>query len=302
MDYTMKDSISNYIEKHINTPVFFISALIILSLAFIGFFFSEQFEQVVLNINQFVIIEFNWLIIFSMSIFLVLCIYLFFSKYGFIKLGGDYSKPEYSYLAWLSMLYSAGMGIGILFYGVAEPVMHYVDPPTIIGEESGQLNAMKYTYLNWGLHAWATYVIVGLSLAYVGFRRGLPFSFRFTFYPLLKDKVYKWPGHVIDIFAVVATLFGVATSLGLGVIQINTGLNHLFGIEDNISNKITLILLITSLATFSVVSGVKKGIKWFSIVNIVLGLFLLLYVFIFGPTLHIISQFFLNLGIYIKDF
>ncbi|MFP4401814.1 MAG: BCCT family transporter [Candidatus Nanoarchaeia archaeon] len=301
MDSDMKQSISNYIEQHINTPVFFTSAFIILSLAFIGFFFSKQFEKVVLELNQFIIIQFNWLIIFSMTIFLVLVIYLYFSKFGVIKLGGDYSKPEYSYITWLSMLFSAGMGIGILFYGVAEPVMHYVEPPVVDGD-SNQSIAMKYTYLNWGLHAWATYVIVGLSLAYVGFRRELPFSFRFTFYPLLKDRVYRWPGHAIDIFAVVSTLFGVATSLGLGVIQINTGLNYLFGIEDSIASKISLILLITSLATFSVVSGVKKGIKWFSIINMALGAFLLIYVLVFGPTLHILSQFILNTGVYIKDF
>ena len=296
----MKSNISKYIEEHINTPVFFISAFIIIFLAFIGFFFPEQFESIVLDINKFVITTFDWLIVGSMTIFFLVVMYLFFSKYGSIKLGGDYSKPEYSYKAWISMLFSAGMGIGILFYGVAEPITHYNSPPVI--EENNQVTAMNYTYLNWGLHAWATYVIVGLSLAYMGYRRGLPFSFRFTFYPLLKDKVYKWPGHVIDIFAVVSTLFGVATSLGLGVIQINTGLNYLFGIEQSIANKISLILLITSLATFSVVSGVKRGIKWFSITNMTLGIFLISFVLIFGPTYHIISQFFLNTGIYVKDF
>ncbi|MFT4244556.1 MAG: BCCT family transporter [Candidatus Woesearchaeota archaeon] len=300
MEYEQRSEISKYIEKHINKPVFFISALIIFLLAFIGFFFSEIFENKILEINIFVISTFNWLIISSMTLFLLFTIYLFFSKYSSIRLGGDYSKPEYSFLAWISMLFSAGMGIGILFFGVAEPVIHYSNPPIL--EDNNQLSAMKFTYLNWGLHAWATYVIVALSLAYVGFRRELPFSFRFAFYPLLKDKVYSWPGHIIDIFAVVATLFGVATSLGLGAIQINTGLTYLFGIEDNMANKISIILIITCLATFSVVSGVKKGIKWFSVTNMTLGIFMIAFILSFGPTLHILSQFILNLGVYTKDF
>lgn len=300
MNYSVKKSISDYIEKHMNVPVFFISSFLIFVLAFIGVFFSQQLEDTILYLNKFLITQFNWLIVLTMTVFFVLSIYLYFSKFRNIKLGGDYSEPEYSYTAWIAMLFSAGMGIGILFYGVAEPITHYVDHPIVEG--SKETNAMKYTFLHWGLHAWATYVIVGLALAYVGFRRQLPFSFRFTFYPLLKDKVYKWPGHTIDIFAVVATLFGVATSLGLGAIQINTGLNYLFGVENNLTTKIAIIMLIISLATFSVITGVKKGIKWFSIINISLGAFLMIFVLLFGPTLHILQQFLISAGVYIKDF
>jgi choline/glycine/proline betaine transport protein len=300
MDSDNKQSISDYIEKNMNAPVFFISAVLIISIAILGFFFSEVFEDMILSMNSYLITKFSWLIVSSITLFVAFTIYLYFSKFGDIKLGGDYSTPEYSFFSWISMLFSAGMGIGILFYGVAEPVMHYMNPP--VGGVSNELVAMKYSFLNWGLHAWATYIIVALALAYVGYRRELPLSIRFTFYPLLKDKVYGWWGHLIDIFAVVSTLFGVATSLGLGVIQINTGLTHLFGIENSLPVKIALIMFITSLATFSVVTGVKKGIKWFSIVNICLGAFLLLFVFLLGPTLHIFKYFFLNMGVYIKDF
>lgn len=229
-------------------------------------------------------------------------IYLLFSKYSQIRLGGDYAKPEYSYFAWISMLFSAGMGIGILFYGVAEPLIHYMNPPKLTVDETVSITAMKFTFLNWGLHAWTVYIIVALCLAYVGYRRELPLSIRFTFYPLLKDKVYGWWGHIIDIFAVISTLFGVATSLGLGVIQVNTGLNYLFGVEDSLPIKLFLIMFITSLATFSVASGIKRGVKWFSIVNLSLAFLMMLVVFILGPTYYIFKSFFINSAYYIKDF
>lgn len=298
MEGEKKNKISQYISEHLNGPVFFISASIIIFLGIIGFFYSHLFQDFIVNFNQFLIIKFNWLIIASMTIFLGFSIYLYFSKFSNIKLGGDYSTPEYSYFSWISMLFSAGMGIGLLFYGVAEPLMHYFNP-AISGRE---VSAMKYSFLNWGFHAWATYVILALGIAYTGYRRELPLSIRFAFYPLLKDKVYGWIGHIIDIIAVIATLFGVATSLGLGVIQINTGLTYLFDFENSLAVKIALIMFITSIATFSVVSGVKKGIKWFSNTNIILASLLLIFVFAFGPTIHILKSLFLNLGVYVKDF
>lgn len=288
-------------RRHINPPVFFTSAGIILLLNIAGFFFTKTFEKGVNFINEMLTNYLGWFLHFSIGVFLLFTLLLLFSKYRNVKLGDDDSKPEYSYFSWLAMLFSAGMGIGILFYGVAEPMLHYIGPPVTAGADNA-VTAMNYSFLHWGFHAWATYIIVSLSLAYFGFRKNMPLSIRSAFYPIFKDRIYGPIGHVIDVCAVIGTLFGVATSLGLGVMQINSGLNFLTGMKESTLIQVILICVITLCATISVVSGVNKGIKWLSKINISVGALLMLFILIAGPTFFILKSFLINMLEFAGDF
>lgn len=224
-----------------------------------------------------------------------------FSRYGEIRLGGEDAEPDFSTMSWFAMLFSAGMGIGLLFYGVAEPMFHYINPPIPVASQTEAAHqAMSFTFMHWGLHSWAIYALIGLALAFFSFNKGLPLSIRTIFYPILGEKINGGWGNLIDILATVATLFGVATSLGFGVQQINAGLMHLFGIEQSIGVQMVLIVVITSIATVSVVKGLDSGIKKLSELNIKLAMLLLAFVFIFGPTMFILNGFAENIGYYIQ--
>ena len=226
-----------------------------------------------------------------------------FSQYGNIRLGGDDAEPEFSTLSWFAMLFSAGMGIGLLFYGVAEPMFHFLQPPVPSGTAAeAARRAMGFTFLHWGLHPWAVYALVALALAFFSFNKGQPLSIRSIFYPLLGDRINGGWGNLIDILATVATLFGVATSLGFGVQQINAGLNHLIGLEQNSLVQLLLIAGITTIATISVVRGLDGGIKKLSEINIWLAMGLLLFVLLTGPTLFIFNGFLENIGAYLQNF
>jgi choline/glycine/proline betaine transport protein len=207
------------------------------------------------------------------------------SRYGSVRLGRDDERPKYSYLTWFSMLFSAGMGIGVLFWSVAEPITHFTDPPigTARTAEAATL-AMDITLLHWGLHGWCLYVVVGLGLAYAAYRRGQPLTFRSALYPVFGERIRGAVGHAIDIFAVLGTMFGVATSLGLGAQQINAGLHYLLGVDVSIPMQLLLIAGITAMATASVVSGLDRGIRWLSRLAIWLALPLLFYILVAGPT------------------
>jgi choline/glycine/proline betaine transport protein len=224
------------------------------------------------------------------------------SSMGAIKLGPDDSEPDFSTASWFAMLFSAGMGIGIMFYGVAEPVLHFASPP--VGEGGtveAARNAMQLSFFHWGLHAWAIYAVMGLALAYFSFRQGLPLTVRSALYPLIGERIYGPVGHLVDIFAVFGTMFGVATSLGLGVMQVNAGLNYLFGIEPDIAVQLMLIAGITLLATASVVSGVNAGIRRLSELNLGLAIALMLFVLAVGPTVFLLQAAMQNTGGYISD-
>lgn len=224
-----------------------------------------------------------------------------FSRYGEIRLGGDDAEPDFSTTSWFSMLFSAGMGIGLLFYGVAEPMFHFINPPIPVANQTeAARQAMAFTFMHWGLHSWAIYALIGLALAFFSFNKGLPLSIRTIFYPVLGEKINGGLGNLIDILATVATLFGVATSLGFGVQQINAGFSHLFGIEQSIGTQIILIAIITAIATISVVKGLDAGIKKLSEINIRLAMLLLAFVFISGPTLFILNGFAENIGYYLQ--
>lgn len=245
--------------------------------------------------------NFNWFFIISANIFLIFPIYLMFSKFGEIKLGGPEAKPEFSNFAWYSMLLSAGMGIGLVFFSVAEPIFHANSILPMTGTSS-PTQALAITFYHWGLHGWGVYSLIGLSLAFFSYNRGLPLSMRSVFYPIFKDKVFGKLGDIIDITAVISCLFGLATSLGFGSQQINAGLNFLFGVPQSTNIQVIIIIIITFIATLSVVSGIGKGVRILSEMNMrVAGLFLLLML-ILGPTLYILRSFNNSLGYYLGNF
>jgi len=284
---------------NVHPTVFGSSVLIIISITIYTLLNLSETAQMFDSIQSVIASKAGWFYILTVNIILGFSIYLIFSKYGKICIGGKDEKPEFTYFSWLSMLFSAGMGIGLVFYSVAEPIYHYIAPP--YGEPNSIVSAkiaMQYTFFHWGLHAWGIYAVLALALAFFCFNRGLPLTIRSIFYPILGEKIHGHIGNVIDIIAVVATLFGLTTSLGLGVRQINAGLNHLFRVPENISIQIILIISITALATISVVLGLKKGIKRLSIINMIIALLLMSFVFICGPTIYLLNAFLQNIGQY----
>ncbi|EGR2699404.1 BCCT family transporter [Vibrio sp. 506] len=260
-----------------------------------GDFFSQLLSEVTTN--------FGWFYMLAVAIFLVFIVTVAVSKWGEIKLGPDHAEPEYSFMEWFAMLFSAGYGIALLFFGVAEPVLHYASPPTAAPEtvESAR-EAMQIAFFHWGFHIWAIYGLVGLALAYFAFRHGLPLSMRSTLYPLIGDKIHGPIGHAVDVFAILGTLFGIATTLGLSVTQINTGLHYLWpDIPINSTVQIIAITLITLCALVSVLAGMDKGVKNLSLLNIALAILLMVFVFAAGPTLFILNTFMQNTGSYLSN-
>lgn len=288
---------------NVNGPVFFTSSIFIIISIALTLIFKKESEAAFDSIQAFVANNAGWFFVLCVNIFLIFIIYLAFSKFGSIRLGGKDAKPEFKTLSWFAMLFSAGMGIGLLFWSIAEPVNHFLNPPlTEGGTVLAAKEAMDFTFLHWGFHAWGIYTLVGLSLAYFTYSHGLPLTIRSVFYPILGDKIYGIGGDIIDIFAVLATLFGLATSLGLGVQQIAAGLEHVFGISSGIKTQILLIAGITAIATTSVVLGVDKGVKFLSEWNMRVAVLLLLLVVILGPTIFIFQSFVQNTGSYLYSF
>ncbi len=284
----------------VNPPVFFISAGLILAFVLFGALFTDQASRLFVAAQATITVDFGWFYVVSVAGFLLFILFLMFSRYGDVKLGPDDSEPEYSYISWFAMLFSAGMGIGLLFFGVAEPIQHFARPP--VGEggtiESAR-QAMVLTFFHWGLHAWAIYIVVGLALAYFAFRRGLPLTIRSALFPLIGQRIHGPIGHAIDIFAVLGTMFGVATSLGFGVLQVNAGFNYLFGLPTGPVIQIVLIAVITGMATLSAAMGLDKGVKRLSELNIILAITLLAFVLIAGSTVFLLQAYVQNVGAYL---
>ena len=288
----------------LNLPVFLTSSALIGLFVLLGIVFVSGFSNSVDELQTWIANQTGWFFVLTVNIILGYLLFLAVSPFGNLRLGGSDATPEFSRAGWLSMLFSAGMGIGLMFYSVAEPLYHLAEPPhgAVPGSQAAYSDAIATTFLHWGLHAWGIYTLMGLCVAYFSFNRKLPLSVRSVFAPLLGERVYGWPGHIIDVLATVATLFGVATSLGLGAQQINAGLNHLFGLPVNATVQIVLIACVTALATVSVVLGLKKGIKRLSIANMCIAGSLLAFVLIIGPTLFILNGLVENVGIYLNDF
>ena len=245
----------------------------------------------------------GWLFILGVNLFVVICLYIAFSKYGKHRLGGKHAKPEFTVFSWFAMLFSAGMGIGLLYFSVSEPITHFANPPIPVDSVKDRaIQALDFTFLHYGLHAWAIYCIVGLSLAYYGFSKKLPFSLRSIFFPVLGRKIFGKTGDIIDVIAVVATLFGLATSLGFGARQIATGLNYLFGVDPGQGTQISIIVIITLIATISVVTGLKKGVKFLSRLNLFIALIFLVSMLFLSDALSIIRIFVESTGQYFARF
>ncbi len=295
----------------INTPVFVTAAGLILAFIALSLAFPDQAGTLYGDAREGISDSFGWLFILSANLFIVFMLYLAISKYGMIRLGGVDGEKEFSDLSWIAMLFSAGMGIGLMFFGVAEPVWHFFDPH--LGAEAGTdaagETALAVSLFHWGFHPWAIYALVALGLAFFSFNRGLPLTFRSVFYPVLGDRIYGWPGHVIDIFTIFATLFGLVTSLGLGALQINAGLTFVGSevgafpaVPDSVWVAIAIIGVVTGLAMISVFLGLDKGIRRLSNLNLFLMMTLLAAVFILGPTLFILGALPQGVGAYLGNF
>lgn len=284
-------------------PVF-IPAVLVIVLMVIGTMSNpDAAGKLFAEILTYMTNTFGWFYMLAVAIFLVFVVAVAFSSWGNIKLGPDHAEPEYSFVAWFAMLFSAGYGIALLFFGVAEPVLHYSAPPegpALTIDAAKQ--AMQIAFFHWGFHIWAIYCLVGLSLAYFAFRHGLPLSMRSTLYPIIGEKIHGPMGHTVDVFAILGTMFGIATTLGLSVAQINAGLNYLWpSVPVNTTVQIIAIVAITALATLSVVAGLDKGVKRLSMLNMVLAIGLMLFVFAVGPTIFILNTFMENTGSYLSN-
>lgn len=290
-------------------PVFIPASVVIVALIVFAVIYSRvtggTLVEATTQLNTAITDGVGWWYVIAVNIFLLFAVYVAASKVGRIRLGRDDEHPEFGILSWFLMLFSAGMGIGLVFFGVAEPLSHYAAPPEAFGNEPGSTDAargaMGLTMLHWGLHPWAVYAIVGLGLAYMSFRRGRPLAVRWLLEPLIgRRRVEGWIGHAVDTVAVVGTLFGIATSFGFGIEQIMGGLSFLGWAERSTWLIIILIAGITLIAVWSVVSGVHKGLKWLSNINMSLAGLLALVVFILGPTLFLLKAFPDNLGAYVS--
>ena len=287
----------------IHKPVFWPSVILITILIVGTLWAGEAAEEVFETIRVAITDWASWLFVGAVNIFIGFALYFAFSKYGSIRLGGEDAEPDFSTMAWFAMLFSAGMGIGLMFFAVAEPMWHLLYPPHAeAGSTEAVRDAMGITFLHWGFHAWAIYAIVALALAFFAFNKDLPLSFRSVFYPILGDRINGWIGDVIDILAVLATLFGLATSLGLGASQAGAGIEYVFGLENTINLQVLIIIGVTAVAVVSVVLGIDKGVKVLSEFNIRLAGLFLLFILIVGPTFYILTSLVQNIGHYAQNF
>nr|WP_321982359.1 BCCT family transporter [uncultured Cohaesibacter sp.] len=299
----------------VHNPVFLVSGLCIVAFVFYALALPQQAASIFGWLRPWLTSTFDWFFLGAANIFVLFCLFLIVSPWGKVRLGGQDAEPDFSYSGWFAMLFAAGMGIGLMFFGVLEPVYHMaVSQPlgtpspldgsgNIIAENVEQAKAMGLaaTIYHWGLHPWAIYAIVALALALFSFNKGLPLTIRSAFHPIFGDRIWGWTGHVIDILAVFATLFGLATSLGFGAQQANAGLHHVFGVPIGTPVQIILITIITAVALFSVLRGLDGGVKLLSEINMGIAALLLLFVLFVGPTVMILTDFGEGLVAYVED-
>lgn len=301
----------------IHNRVFAVSGLLVVAFVLLTLMFQTQVEPLFTGIRTWLTSNLDWFFISSANVFVLVCIGIALSPLGRVRLGGTEARPDYSYLSWFSMLFAAGMGIGLMFFGVSEPLSHFgtaLGGTTVVdglrtdwaplGAAAGNPEAaarlgMAATIFHWALHPWAIYAVIALGLALFSFNKGLPLTIRSVFYPLLGERIWGWPGHVIDILAVLATLFGLATSLGFGASQASAGLNFLFGVPLGNTTQVVLVIGITAIALGSVLAGLDAGVKRLSEINMVLAL-LLLFVVAVGPTLALLTGLFDSLVAYLQ--
>lgn len=289
-------------EQGAYAPVFYPAIILACIFSVMGILCPELFSKYINMVQSHVLTRFGWAYILAMAIFLCICLFVMFSKFGDIKLGQEHDLPDYSNVSWFAMLFAAGMGIGLMFYGVGEPLQHFILPPSGTADQIlAAQEAMNFTFFHWGVEAWSVYALVGLSIAYFAYRHDLPLLPRSILYPILGKHIYGPAGHAVDVFAIVGTLFGVATSLGIGAMQVSAGMHYLTGVNDSVNMQIVYIAIIVALATVSVSLGLDKGIKVLSNVNIVLAVVLLLFVLFLGNSVGLIKDYFQNIGHYISS-
>ncbi len=295
--------LQDYLREHTNPPVFLVSLALILVLVGWGVTNPANLGDVAGSVKTWISAYFGWWYLAVVTGFLIFTVILMVSRYGRIRLGKDDDKPFWGRWAWFSMLFTAGMGIGLVFFGVAEPIFHYNEAWLAGGMSDGEaaLQAMRMTFFHWLLHPWAVYIIVALSMAYFSFRHDLPLRPASAFYPLIGAKIYGWVGHLIDILAVFGTLFGLATSLGLGATQINAGLGEVFGMPQSWRWQVAIIAIITAIAVTSLMLGLDRGIRRLSVFNMYTAAFLALVVLIVGPTMFILNLAVQSTGEYIHN-
>ena len=317
IDYEVGQDNIQVFGLDIHNPVFAISGGVVVVFVILTLLFPVTTGDFFAWLRPWLTDNFDWLLMIAGNLFVLFSLALIVTPLGSIRLGGADARPDYSYLGWFSMLFAAGMGIGLMYFGVSEPLGHYqaalggvtvengvrTDWAPLGGAEgdtaAAQSLAMAATIYHWGLHPWAIYAVLALSLAFFSYNRGLPLTLRSVFYPLLGERVWGWPGHIIDTLAVFATLFGLATSLGFGAEQAMAGIEFLFGIPATDGNKVILIVVITAIALVSVVAGLEAGVKRLSEINMALALTLLLFILLAGPTLVIVTGFFQNTVSYV---
>ncbi|MFB1093536.1 BCCT family transporter [Vibrio diabolicus] len=303
----------------IHNRVFAISGLAIILFVVVTLLFREQVEPFFADLRAGLLHHLDWFFLASGNIFVIVCVGLIFTPLGRVRIGGTEATPDYSYAGWLAMLFAAGMGIGLVFFGVSEPMSHFSSAIGGVNVENGVRTdwaplggaegdasaasalGMAATIYHWALHPWSIYALLALGLAIFSFNKGLPLTMRSIFYPLFGERVWGWTGHIIDILAVVATVFGLATSLGYGASQAATGLNFLFDVPMTNTTQVLLIIGITALALISVVAGLDKGVKILSEINMGLAALLLLFVIVVGPTIAILTGFFENIVSYVAN-
>ena len=291
-----------YLQRHTNPPVFLISGAVVLIVLAFGVIFPVGFGKFANDLLGWITTYFGWFYIISVSFFLIFVVWLMFTKWGNIRLGPDESRPRYGTISWFAMLFTAGMGIGLVYYGVAEPISHFNSPPTGKGgTEAAATHAMNYTFYHWGLHPWAVYIVLGLSIAYFHFRKGLPIKPASAFYPLIGDRIYGPIGHAIDILAVFGTIFGLATSIGIGAQQIGSGLHTLFAVPDSTFVQVIIIGVVEVVAIGSIMLGIDAGIRRLANINMWLAVLLCAFVFLVGPTLYLLQSLAGNIGYYAQN-
>lgn len=288
--------------KGLNPTVTVVSKVLVIAFVLFCAIQAEQAGAFFQKASDFILNNFKWYYLSLVSGVLALLLYLMVSRFGLIRLGRDDERPEFSFTSWIAMLFSGGMGIGLIFWSVAEPMWHYADNPFAKGlTDEAATTAMRITLFHWGLHPWAIFTMVGLALAYFAYRKGLPLTMRSILYPLIGERIYGPIGHVVDILAVAITAFGVSQSLGLGVTQINTGLNQVFGLPIGLGTQLVLIAVISCAATLSVMSGVSRGIRLLSEWNMLLSVLLIAVVLLIGPTRYLLNTTLESTGDYLQN-
>lgn len=299
-----RESSSKFLGLVVNRNVFIPAiAILILSITF-TLLFQDQADYYFALAQDTVSTHGGWIYTLAANVFIIFCLYIAFSKFGGIRIGGSEARPEFSNWAWFSMLFSAGVGNGLVLFSIADPVRDFLNPPRLAGQDPTLIaqEAINFSFLHHGIHGWAIYSVVGLSLAYFTYNRKMSLTLRSAFYPILGNRIYGWMGDLVDIMAVITTIFGLATTIGFGAGQINAGFTHVFGIPSTLFYQIIIIVAITGIATLSAFSGVNKGVRLLSLLNVRVAALIFLIILLLGPTTFIFRSYIQNVGSYLVNF